>query len=88
MRKIEIEKLTIAQVSNHQISGTLIETLRTHAEFVDTDTDLNEFMISTATILNIANDYKEIPHLDTLGLEAENLYDQVKDFNYLQIAFI
>jgi hypothetical protein len=88
MKKIEIEKLTIAQVTSEQISGTLIETLRTHADFVDTDRDLNEFMISTATILNIAQDYKEIPHLDKLGFEAGNLYDQVKDFNYLQIAFI
>lgn len=88
MKRFEIEKLSIAQIDAQQINGTLIETLRTHAEFVDTDKSLNEFMVLTATILNIAQDYKEIPHLDKLGMEAENLYDQVKDFNYLHIAFI
>lgn len=86
MKKYNIDSLTIAQISSEQIDKNLLLELEQRASFEDTDKTLNEVLVSVDTLLNIETE--SLGRNDELAKEAINLYKQVENFNYIQIAKI
>lgn len=83
--KYSIEQLKIAQLLSQQIDKDLLKEIENRASYVDTDKSLNECMTSVDCLLNIANEAEGIGNTRLSNL-ADELYNQVSKFNYIQIA--
>jgi hypothetical protein len=91
-KNYNIEKLSIAQIQEEQISASLVSELRARASYMDTDKSLNEFLTGTAELLNIITDWEGEVFLneslrDALT-EANQLYKNIHRYNYLQVVKI
>lgn len=87
MKKYNIEKLTMAQISASQIEKELLRELEQRASYKDTDNQLDESLVSVDVLINIESEALELGNVK-LANEAVNLYKQVEKFNYIQIAKI
>jgi hypothetical protein len=81
MNKFISGTLQVAQVRATTLTEESIKTLRKNAEFVDTDKDLNEFLISVAILHDLASMTAE-------DSELTKLYEESKGCAYIHIMFI
>lgn len=87
MKKYNIDTLTMAQISAKQLDKDLLNELESRASYIDADKDLNETIVSVDVVLNISTEAEGRGHNHLMKL-ADELYKQVKEFNYIQIAKI
>lgn len=83
--KYDITEIKVAQIHSSQIDKNLLFLLYYLADYKDTDKTLNEVLVRVHSILLIIENY--VIDINYLRI-AEDLYEQVKDFDYIQITNI
>ena len=83
MKKYIDNTIKVVQVRGTSLTQESIDTLRKHAEFVDTDKDLSEFLVTVGVLHDLASETAE-------DSELTNLYIEVSDAEatYVHIMFI
>ena len=89
--KYDITEIKVAQIHISQFDKTLLNLLNRYVDYVDTNKKLNEKIIGVHSINVIIQTHKHTPILqDCINVvdSATELYEQVKDFDYIQITTI
>ena len=83
MKKYIDNTIKVVQVRSNSLSQDTVDILSKHAEFVDTDKTLGEFMVSVGELHDLASETAE-------DSELTNLYIEVSDAEatYVHIMFI
>jgi len=96
-KKYNIESLTMAQIHKSEISQEILDLIKGKESYVDTDTELNEKIYSIDALVEILDsidarveilEFAEFWNKQELKREIATLYEQVKDYNYLQVVSI
>jgi hypothetical protein len=81
-QKYFITTMLVADIDKRAISEKTLSILKTHADYTDTDSSLNEFLISTGTLSEIVDD---IVSVDV----RHELFDLIRETdNYSYIRFL
>ena len=76
-----IEPIIVGQVFYQELSEDALNVLREHATFVDTDSDLSEFMVSTGFL-------DEFETIDApLAQELEEFQKMTENYAYIHIIY-
>ena len=85
MKKYKIEKIKMAQINEDQIPDDVLERIDGYEEFVDKDIDLSDKIYSVSKLNDILTDEDDDTN-ETTKCRIEELYEQIKNFNYLQVV--
>lgn len=83
--KYDITEIKVAQIHSSQINRYLLTLLRAYADYKDTDKTLNEVLVRVHSLFIIIKSSSLNINKQEI---AEDLYEQVKDFDYIQITNI
>lgn len=87
-----METRLIIQIPIQSLDKHFVEVLRSKASFVDTDKDINEFMITNSALEDVINETSHIPFINELkrdwSFHASELLAETKHFDYIQITTI
>lgn len=83
------DTLSVVQIPTKALPEEVVKVLEGIASFTDTDKDLNEFLVSTATLLEASMDaaLNEQPKADLL-YSLQELYDKTSAHNYIMFTKI
>jgi len=80
-----IEFIKVAQISGGQVYSDVLERIAGYEEFVDANEAIGDKVFSVDKLNQILTDEEDDTN-ETTKLRIEELYEQIKDFDYFMIT--